>query len=636
MAKKRKKPLSPPTLPAVIEQPPAEEQKKPQPEPSIYNHAFDDFDFDARDVVKLMDEGEVGKAAQEILRFLVFFDLMLYNLTELQHGYIIQSIETIHPIVQREDFLIPETLCEGYVRMCVTYSNLCMFSDKIGTTDNAILKVMMQKNNYIRLLFLSSARNNVSLDWNEMFKTSPYFASVWWETVVNSSMCYSNLHAYTNLVRIMSHPAFAEHYQPISPRMTENRMSYLPVFQVTYIDETHEKWLKEIVNKKIKELYRNFEIKNTPNPKKILIISRLYLEHHAMYKAISPMIKSLKGHYHLTLLHLAPKEDRIPVDFFDEVHYAHHEDMTMDTEALDKTLRNNDYGMVIYPDIGMSDSSTVLANQRIAPIQVMCYGHPVSTWGSEIDYIIGGQEAEPHDPQRNYSEKLVMIPGTAAYPSVPAITRTYPEKRDDVRVVSLSWGLIKIRFSTIMALNEAARKSERRIIWRFTGLMAGKAAFFPMCHDLWAVLGKENVEIAIQSDYPDYIKFTEACHFGADSYPFGGNNRIIDNLIAGVPVICWEGDHAYNRFGAALLRKIGLPELIVTSEREYVDLIVRMANDDEFLDSVTKKVNETPIKEIIEGDTSPRYFKDAIDYLFANHERLKDVPGPIIIEGDAA
>src|SRR2546429_306824 len=80
--------------------------------------------------------------------------------------------------------------------------------------------------------------------------------------------------------------------------------------------------------------------------------------------------------------------------------------------------------VVYYPDIGMTPQSILLANLRLAPIQIMSLGHPVSTWGSEIDYFISGADVEPPNyPERNYSERLVLLPGCGGVYNRPLYER---------------------------------------------------------------------------------------------------------------------------------------------------------------------------------------------------------------------
>lgn len=57
-------------------------------------------------------------------------------------------------------------------------------------------------------------------------------------------------------------------------------------------------------------------------------------------------------------------------------------------------IRNAHFDVIIYPDIGMIMESIWLANRRLAPIQIGCYGHSVSTHGALIDYWFAGADAE--------------------------------------------------------------------------------------------------------------------------------------------------------------------------------------------------------------------------------------------------
>ena len=74
-------------------------------------------------------------------------------------------------------------------------------------------------------------------------------------------------------------------------------------------------------------------------------------------------------------------------------------------------LKENDFQAVYFPDIGMSPHSIFLANMRLAPIQFCSPGHSVSTYGADIDYFITGATVEePDHPEKNYSERLVLLP----------------------------------------------------------------------------------------------------------------------------------------------------------------------------------------------------------------------------------
>ena len=62
-----------------------------------------------------------------------------------------------------------------------------------------------------------------------------------------------------------------------------------------------------------------------------------------------------------------------------------------------------------------------------------------------------------------------------------------------------------------------------------------------------------------------------------DSIPYGGATSLIDPLEVATPPVIWEGDFLRFRQASALLREIGLDDLITGTEDEYVEMVVRLA-----------------------------------------------------------
>jgi protein O-GlcNAc transferase len=71
--------------------------------------------------------------------------------------------------------------------------------------------------------------------------------------------------------------------------------------------------------------------------------------------------------------------------------------------------------ILVYLDIGMDPMSYFLAYARLAPVQCMCDGHPVTSGIPTMDYFLSADWAEPEDAQDHYSEKLMRFPFGAYY-----------------------------------------------------------------------------------------------------------------------------------------------------------------------------------------------------------------------------
>jgi predicted O-linked N-acetylglucosamine transferase (SPINDLY family) len=82
--------------------------------------------------------------------------------------------------------------------------------------------------------------------------------------------------------------------------------------------------------------------------------------------------------------------------------------------------------ILFYTDIGMDSYSYSLAFHRLAPVQCVTWGHPVTTGIPNIDYFLSSVLLEPDDADGHYTEHLVRLRGLPSYyyrPALPLQTR---------------------------------------------------------------------------------------------------------------------------------------------------------------------------------------------------------------------
>ena len=67
--------------------------------------------------------------------------------------------------------------------------------------------------------------------------------------------------------------------------------------------------------------------------------------------------------------------------------------------------------LLFFTDIGMHPFTTMLAAQRLAPVQATGWGLPQTSGLPTIDYYVSGELVEPPGAEALYSEKLVCLSG---------------------------------------------------------------------------------------------------------------------------------------------------------------------------------------------------------------------------------
>jgi hypothetical protein len=573
--------------------------------------------FSRKKWMKLLLKGENDQLAGELARSLNHFTSHMYlSLSNDKRAAVDDYIENFLYFFCHPDFKLPVRFVQTFIAFNAIISNIVAMSD-FETTTPWVVKLAGKIENYFKVLVLHNVRTNIPINHKLMFDISPLVASEWWVFYWLSAPAFCSQQIYERI---------RHHLKCLDDRfMIFGALSRGSYFPVTYVAPELEQLTKERLNTLAAAAFANVKIQNKPSRKKIAIVTDRW-SRSAVYTSLSPLINSLKGHYDLTLIHNGINEAHIlDRDMFERTVCIKMINETMDLEPL----QNNEFCAVIFPDVGMNAESIFLSNIRIAPVQVCMYGHPSSTWSTQMDYFIGGQEVEVLEKaDKNYSERLVVIPGLGVYPVFPndyTPTEVPPLADGDPFVINCGWTGQKVTYPLLAALQDILRLANKQIVFQmFVGAGASQSnGFLPFMKDLYSMLGTESVRVFGTLGHVQYLAQLNSGVFSMDSYPFGGFNTIIDALYCKKPVVAWQGDRAFNRFTSATLELIGMPELIAHSHEEYVDIVTRMINNDDFRNQMIAKVAALDLRGAFAKEEKPENFLKAINYLVENNDKLK-------------
>ena len=568
--------------------------------------------------------------SEKLIHVLEHFDQVTYLELLPESRYFINAfVKNFLYIFTQPDYLLSDRYVSRFIQLNLTISNLVAISD-FKTTDAYLELLKLQPQNYAKILTLCSARNNFKIDRRAFFDASPQLASLWYSH-------YLEIYR-TGLVNRNVHQNLREHLIYDDQRLTDFYKIDDLYFGSTYIDENSDRILKAKINKSIQnsQLIRSMVISNQPNPKKIAIISGFWFPQHSVYRILSEYIAVLKDSYELTLIHLGDRvdnrEQEIDRQYFQEVKYLQIQDGKLDISSI----QQNDFAVIYYPDIGMLPESILLSNMRIAPIQICGLGHPVSTFGSEIDYFISGADVELNrNPEANYSERLILLKGLGAvnnYPNYQLPPHLNINKKERSQfIINCPWYAQKVNYPMLILLKRIAREAKLSVLFRFFsgGGLVRKNDFLPFVKDIEEVLGSEHICVYPHLPYEQYMAIMEEGDICLDSSPFGGFNVIVDGLHLQKPSVLFEGKRWYSRAGARLMKNLGLGELVAKTPLEYTQLTLKLINNEGFFAEMQELVKKTDLSQTAfqsKNSLSTQYFKKAIDFLIQNHEHLqKDV-----------
>lgn len=557
---------------------------------------------------------EWDRLSQELLNLLSYFERTTYFNFDTQLEYAINSfVKNLLYFFTQPDYIISDRDSPRFIYFNGLISNLVAISS-FKTTDAYLQILKNQPNNFVKILTLYSARNQIQFEIQNLFNASPQLTSLWYCHFfdIYYSLC-ADQNSYHHLKFHLNH---------LDDRIHKFINFHHMSFSATYIDPQGDRPLKEKINQVIKNtICSQIKVKNTPNKKRIAVISSNWYSKHSVYRNQRHYLEALKDDYELVLVGFGQTFEHLNQDLFQEVIH-----IDLINNVLDiGSIQDNTFSLVYYPDVGMNLESIILANLRLAPIQVTSYGHSVSTFGSEIDYFIGSADVEVIDKlHNNYSERVVLIPGLGITNIRPAYTLNHPELPTDKVIINCSWYSQKVNYPMLCLLKIIREQANQPIVFRFFagGGLGQQNNFLPFVKAVQEVLEPEVIQVVPPLDYDSYMTLMEQGNFSLDSYHFGGCNTIIDSLYLAKPIVTWEGDKWYNRIGSALLRQVGLEELVVTNQQDYVALATQLIRDENYRQSLQEKIKSLDLDTLIFQPGDGQHFKRAIAHLIEHHHQL--------------
>ena len=219
---------------------------------------------------------------------------------------------------------------------------------------------------------------------------------------------------------------------------------------------------------------------------------------------------------------------------------------------------------------------------RPAPVQVTWLGHPGTTGGTFMDYVLADEIVAPPDHQPFYSEKIIALedsyfPLDTSRRLGTCPTRAeagLPEKAFVFCSFNRDWKIAQAVFDMWLGL---LRQVPDSVLW-LRAPMSGTGLHLPKRA---AELGIDPARLVFADAVtPDvHLARHALADLFLDTQPYGAHATAADALWAGLPVLTQLGASFPGRVGASLLTATGLPELIARSAEEYESMALALARD---------------------------------------------------------
>lgn len=268
------------------------------------------------------------------------------------------------------------------------------------------------------------------------------------------------------------------------------------------------------------------------------------------------------------------------------------------SDSIAAAVRQSVLDIVILPDVGFSADSNILANVRMAPLQCAAWGHPVTTGSDATRFFLSSQAMEPADSALHYSEKLVTLPGIGVNyqrpPEFEPMARSSLGLSDEQHLYICPQSLQKVHPDSDALFLEILARDERAILLFFGGVSQRQtrtlAERLQRGMTARGIAPRRQIKFLPRTNRLGFLKVIGFADVMIDALHWSGGNTTLDALAAGLPVVTLEGRFMRGRQSAAMLRIIGVDELVAGDAEEYVELALRAGCNRDFRVSLSERI----------------------------------------------
>jgi protein O-GlcNAc transferase len=245
--------------------------------------------------------------------------------------------------------------------------------------------------------------------------------------------------------------------------------------------------------------------------------------------------------------------------------------------------------VLLYPEVGMDPTAGFLAAHRLAPVQCVAWGQPVTTGLPTMDYFLSSDLMEPDDGAAHYTETLIRLPAlgvcvrrdTARHTPASRASLGLP---DDAVVYWSGQSLFKYhpRHDDVFPRIARQVRHARFLFIAFARGTRVTAMFQERLDRSFAHFGldaRQYCTILPAMDQARFIATMGAADVVLDTLEWSGGRSTLDGLVWDTPVVTLSGRFMRGRHTAAILRQAGCDETIATSVAGHVAIATRLGLD---------------------------------------------------------
>ncbi|MEM8780718.1 MAG: hypothetical protein AAGF26_18005 [Cyanobacteria bacterium P01_G01_bin.49] len=278
----------------------------------------------------------------------------------------------------------------------------------------------------------------------------------------------------------------------------------------------------------------------------------------------------------------------------------HHLPTQRSVTQIAEAILKDKLDILVFPDVGMAPMMTLLAGLRLAPIQCVTWGHPITTGSPTIDYFLTSDWMEPENGEDHYTEKLIRLPNVSiAYekPRLPKVSD--PRSKFNLSNSAVVYLSCQSTFKYLPQYDYIfARIALKVPNAQFAFLESGHSPkiteqFRNRLKLAFAEVGLDSEQYCVilpRLSHDEYLSVNLVSDVFLDTLAWSGGNTTLEALACGLPVVTCPGEFMRGRHAYAILKTLGVEETITHSEEAYIAMAVKLGKDTQWRQELKGKI----------------------------------------------
>lgn len=260
-----------------------------------------------------------------------------------------------------------------------------------------------------------------------------------------------------------------------------------------------------------------------------------------------------------------------------------------------RQIADEQLDVLYYTDIGQDPWTYFLAFSRLAPVQCVSLGQPVTTGIPTVDYFVSDAYLEPDDAEDHYSEQLVRLtnpPNCFRAPRLPAFTWARADfgldDRSHLYVCAQMLFKMHPEFDSLLA---GILRADPR----------GQVVLFEGEQPHWTELLRNRLEESIpdvagricflpRQSFENFLHMLSLADVLLDTIHFSGGTTTCQAFALGIPIVTLPGRYARGRGTYCWYRRMGVTDCIAGSPEDYVRKAVQLATNRQWRQQISDRI----------------------------------------------